>query len=750
MDRKQIHKTLTISILFTLILLSTNIITEANAKFEAFTAKISPDETNINQLTTYTLNITNTGDGAALGSATMAIPIGFIVSSQITILNPSSSWISTASTTEINLTASSGNAVLQQGESVIIIFDAIAPSSPGIATWITQATSSILGGGTVIPLQGELPQVTVVANPALAAPAITATPNPVSPDQPSTLTSSPVTTGTQPYTYQWFQKIPGGEYTQVGSDSKGYIFPGSATSGDWEFLLQVTDSTGSGVNSTTLYLTVNPIPNYTITVTQSTHGTITPGTTSVSRGNNQSFTISPDIGYQIADVFVDGRTIGIATSYLFSAVETDHTITATFTSGVGTCFINVESSHGSPCPSAQVNAGSSFNAWVTSPEGDTNHQWICTGYSIDGAQPVSGTSFAFVNIQANHTITFNWQEQYFLTVVSLCSSAIGEGWYDSGTTATGSVTSSAIEAGSNTRQIFTGWAGDAAGTGKASNPITMDGPKTATAIWKTQYQVTYIASGNILQVSVPPAEWIDDGQTAARIFPTSITNSAMNTRNIFAGDNRPAIITKAITITGTYQTQYLVTFSQNGIASETSKTLATIQGETKTLQQLSNGIWINDGDTVTFAYATNFESTEPNKQYNLASINSTSPLTISEPTTIQVSYELQALSSTSSTNTLILIATSLSIPVALTIPIVAVRRKRKKITPIATQGGSISPNTVQSIDRGGDSTVFIVTANPGYTIADVIIDKTQHLGPVRTYKFDNVTKNHTISANFKN
>ena len=750
MDRKQIHKTLTITALITLILLSSNLITGIHAKFEAFTVAISPAEANVSQLVTYTMNITNTGDGATLGSATMAIPEGFTVLSPITILNLPSSWIPTLSTTEINLTATGGNAVLKQGESVILTFDAIAPSSPGIATWTTQATSSIQGGGTVIPLQGELPIVTVVANPTLFAPELTATPNPVSQNQASTLTSSPVTTGTPPYTYQWFQKIPGGEYTQVGTTSPSYTFPGSTTTGEWEFLIQVMDSTGASVNSTALILAVNATPTFTIIVTQTAHGTITPGTLSVSQGNNQPFTISPDVGYQIAAVFVDGSSIGVVTSYLFSGVTSDHTITATFTVAVGTCFINVESSRGSPSPSAQVNAGNSFNAWVTSPEGDTNHQWICTGYSIDGAQPVSGTSYTFVNIQANHTITFNWQEQYYLTVVSPDSSTTGSGWYNAGTTATISVNSNTVVAGSGTRQIFTGWAGDAAGTGTTSDPITVDGPKTATTIWNTQYQVTYAASGNILQISAPSAEWVDDGETALGTFPTSITNSAWNTRNYFSGDNRPAVITKPTTIIGTYQTQYLVTFSQNGIATDVSKTIATIQGEAKTLQQLPNRIWVNAGDSVTFAYATAFQSTEADKQYKLAKVNSTSPLTINEPTAIQASYELQTVSSNFTLNTLTIAAISLSIPAGLTIPAVAMRRKRKKkITPIATEGGSISPNTVQTIDRGRDSTVFIITANPGYTIADVIIDKTQHLGPVRTYKFDNVSENHTIAANFK-
>ena len=50
------------------------------------------------------------------------------------------------------------------------------------------------------------------------------------------------------------------------------------------------------------------------------------------------------------------------------------------------------------------------------------------------------------------------------------------------------------------------------------------------------------------------------------------------------------------------------------------------------------------------------------------------------------------------------------------------------------------------IDSGGDSTVFIITANEGFRIADVVVDKAVHLGAVRTYKFVNVTRDHTISA----
>ena len=41
-----------------------------------------------------------------------------------------------------------------------------------------------------------------------------------------------------------------------------------------------------------------------------------------------------------------------------------------------------------------------------------------------------------------------------------------------------------------TQYVFTGWSGDASGSSSPSNPIIMNGPKTATANWKTQYYLT--------------------------------------------------------------------------------------------------------------------------------------------------------------------------------------------------------------------------------------------------------------------
>jgi len=73
---------------------------------------------------------------------------------------------------------------------------------------------------------------------------------------------------------------------------------------------------------------------FAITVTQGTHGTISPGTTLVNFGSSQSFTIKPDAGYNIVSITVDGGPVAVTSptgqAISFSNVKGTHSITATF------------------------------------------------------------------------------------------------------------------------------------------------------------------------------------------------------------------------------------------------------------------------------------------------------------------------------------------------------------------------------------------------------------------------------------
>ena len=70
---------------------------------------------------------------------------------------------------------------------------------------------------------------------------------------------------------------------------------------------------------------------YTIKATAGTGGSISPsGNVSVREGRDQTFTITPDKGYAVANVKIDGRSIGAVKSYTFENVRRTHTIEVIF------------------------------------------------------------------------------------------------------------------------------------------------------------------------------------------------------------------------------------------------------------------------------------------------------------------------------------------------------------------------------------------------------------------------------------
>ena len=70
---------------------------------------------------------------------------------------------------------------------------------------------------------------------------------------------------------------------------------------------------------------------YTIKATAGTGGSISPsGSISVREGRDQTFTITPDKGYAVANVKIDGKSIGAVKSYTFENVSRTHTIEVIF------------------------------------------------------------------------------------------------------------------------------------------------------------------------------------------------------------------------------------------------------------------------------------------------------------------------------------------------------------------------------------------------------------------------------------
>ncbi len=76
---------------------------------------------------------------------------------------------------------------------------------------------------------------------------------------------------------------------------------------------------------------INSSETYKITASAGTGGKIIPsGTITVNKGASQAFTITPDSGYSISNVLIDGVSKGKISSYTFSNITSNHQINASF------------------------------------------------------------------------------------------------------------------------------------------------------------------------------------------------------------------------------------------------------------------------------------------------------------------------------------------------------------------------------------------------------------------------------------
>lgn len=135
-----------------------------------------------------------------------------------------------------------------------------------------------------------------------------------------------------------------------------------------------------------------------ITVTAGTGGTVSPGSGPVDNGSSAVFTIKPDSGYRIADVLVDGKSVGAVNTYTFSDVTAAHTISATFVKGSDVSGIFTDIGASTWCHDAVqyvydagLMNGVTVNAFA--PGVSLNRgMWATMLYRLAGSPAVSGAS----------------------------------------------------------------------------------------------------------------------------------------------------------------------------------------------------------------------------------------------------------------------------------------------------------------------------------------------------------------------
>jgi len=133
---------------------------------------------------------------------------------------------------------------------------------------------------------------------------------------------------------------------------------------------------------------------HTITASSGSGGTVSPtGAVSVVNGANQTFTITPDAGYVVADVLVDSVSQGRMNSYTFTNVTVDHAISASFDGG-WSAPTNSPYSSGLPGGTSADNAFSSDDSRTQFDNSGDQADYNNFGLSIPASASIEGIEVA--------------------------------------------------------------------------------------------------------------------------------------------------------------------------------------------------------------------------------------------------------------------------------------------------------------------------------------------------------------------
>ena len=171
--------------------------------------------------------------------------------------------------------------------------------------------------------------VSVTVNSAFGLPTVSDSANKVDQGQTSTLSSTAVSGGTGPYTYQWLWLAPnGGSYSPISGatfNSDSFVTSNSTASGSWSFELEVNDSISQMVISDPVSITVSASPTVSIAPV---------GPLTLDVGQVQVFTATASGGSGVVHYqwYEDVTKVGTdSASYSYTAAGQSHVITCVVT-----------------------------------------------------------------------------------------------------------------------------------------------------------------------------------------------------------------------------------------------------------------------------------------------------------------------------------------------------------------------------------------------------------------------------------
>jgi hypothetical protein len=194
-------------------------------------------------------------------------------------------------------------------------------------------------------------------------------------------------------------------------------------------------------------------------------GTITPpGSVIVNHGSDTTFYITPDGGFHLDSVVVDGTNEGSPSNYTFTNLIEDHAITAYFSINNYTITATAEEGGSiSPAGSIIVNYGSDTTFIITPDIGYHINDVLVDDNSVGAV-----ANYEFTDITDDHTINATFEiNTYSLNIITVGNGAVikvpDQLEYEHGTEVT-------LTAEAEEDWTFSAWSGD---TNSTENPITI-------------------------------------------------------------------------------------------------------------------------------------------------------------------------------------------------------------------------------------------------------------------------------------
>jgi hypothetical protein len=448
-------------------------------------------------------------------------------------------------------------------------------------------------------------------------------------------------------------------------------------------------SDGSFIHSIYVVVSGNQLPTYTITASATAGGTISPsGTTLVTQGYSQTYAITANMGYSIADVTVDGASVGIVSSYTFSDVQANHTIAVAFaasytiTTSVGTGGTI------SPSGTVLVVPGGSQTFTITPGTG-----YVIGNVTVDGTSIGAVSTYTFNNVAANHTIAALFNSLQTTIAVFKAGPTITTGGMLDPTF--GGVT------GASVVQLAVDDTGIIANTAAKYTVFGSDAAESATSFsyYLYKFDLSSIPAGSM--VSKAQLRLYETAGNGTPRLARIVTHDWTQATATLAGPNKPA----SPSLTWGPGSNAMFSLADIG-------TLANFEscptGAAYAVKDVTSDVQAFVGGTVpNYGWAV--------AQGNRGFIFSEAGAPAYDPgqrPALFVSYV-----------------------------------GAYTITASAGPGGTVSPSGAVRI-TAGNSQAFTVSADSGHVISDVVVDGFS-VGAVNTYTFAGVSSDHTIIATFK-